>query len=340
MDKRVTARSPIAVLVFVVAMLGGAVPSALAAAKAEVHPAQSTSSFYLRGTNHYYVDFEAVPEGRGGAAEVKAEASFERYKDEFLNVTYSTQGRLFGDGGFEAKFPGIGRVKVHFKEETAHQTHYDEGPYCGDRVITNRRGAFVGFAGFHGKAGFTTAKARRGDGQIRETARQVCHLPNAPKAASVSAPTPTPAPEAPPPERSATINASGRSGAAAVHFSSVGANIDETGFGAGGLPTIDFEANYKSELRGMGVTASAYVDSPTSDAFSIPSPVGALADATIAPPKPFSGTGIFHLETPTSASWTGDLAVALPGVGTVPLTGPGITAQLCEESCAPASTSR
>jgi hypothetical protein len=311
-------------------VLGAAPSTALAATRTEVTPAHTSSSFFLRASNRYYLEFEAVPEGRAGAAEVTVGASYERYKDELLSVTYSSRGRIFGDGGFEAKFPGIGRVRVRFKEETAHKVRYEGGTGCGDEVITTRRGVFVGFAGFHGKAGFTTAMARRGDGQIRETARQVCHRPVAPEVEEA------PTPEVPPPTRSATIFASGKSGPAAVTFSSAGARIDEPGGTGSGLPTIDFNATYKSKLRGMGVTARVYVDSAHSNLFSVPTPIGALTDATIEPPKPFSGSGIFHLETPTIASWTGDLAVAMPGVGTVPLAGPGITARLCEASgCVP-----
>lgn len=328
-DKRVMARTPIAVLVFVVAMLGGPVPSALATTKTEVTPAQKSSSFVIKGSNYYYLEFKAVLEGRGGDPKVTVVASSERPEETLRSVTYSTPGKLLGDGGFEARFPGVGRVAVHFRQETAERSLVDDGPYCPEGLSTTRRGVFVGSVDFHGKAGFTTAKARRADGHLLENARLVCHVPVAPE------PTGTAAPEVPVTNRSATIYASGPSGPAAITFSSAGSNIDQQGFGAGGLPTINFQATYKSELRGMGVAGRVYVTSPRSTFFSVPAPIGALTDATIAPPKPFSGSGIFHLETPTSASWTGDLAVAMPGVGTLPLTGPGITAQLCEESCAP-----
>lgn len=221
---------------------------------------------------------------------------------------------------------------MHFKQEAANKIPVDDGPYCPEGMSTTRRGVFDGSVNFRGKAGFTTARARRADGHLLETTRLVCHVPVA------SAPEGKQAPEVPLPIPNATIYAFGPSGPAAITFSSAGSNIDQSGFGAVGRPTIDFQATYESELRGMGVAARVYVTSPRSTFFSIPAPVGALTDATIAPPKPFSGSGIFHLEMPTSASWTGDLAVAIPGVGTVPLTGPGITAQLCEESCAPAPT--
>ena len=54
-----------------------------------------------------------------------------------------------------------------------------------------------------------------------------------------------------------------------------------------------------------------------------------LAEATVAPPAPFSGSATFHLDDPKTASWTGDLAVEMPGLGKVSLTGDGIEAGLC-----------
>ncbi len=55
-----------------------------------------------------------------------------------------------------------------------------------------------------------------------------------------------------------------------------------------------------------------------------------LAAATARPPKPFSGTASFARDASGSTSWTGTLAVALPGAGAVPLTGPVFTADLAK----------
>jgi hypothetical protein len=64
--------------------------------------------------------------------------------------------------------------------------------------------------------------------------------------------------------------------------------------------------------------------------FAVPNLAEPLAEATVAPPAPFSGSATFHLDSPKTASWTGDLAVELPGIGKVPLTGEGIDAGLCK----------
>jgi hypothetical protein len=316
---------PVLTLVAVLALLASAAPSATAAIKTQIEPPRTTSSFSLRASNRYYVEFQAVPEGRRGAAKVTVEVSHERYKDELISITYTTRGRFFKDGGFEAKLPGLGRVAVHFKQTKSHKFSFDGPSGCTQDVYTVHRGSFVGSVAFHGKGGFTVAKTRRAEGRILETSREVCHV------SSIPEPEEPPAAEVPVQFRQASIFASGQSGTAAVTFMTSGPRQAQ-GISVSGLPTIVFEATYRSELRGMGVSARAYIDSDDSRFLSVPTPIGTLTDATVTPPSPFSGTGVFHLETPTTASWTGELAVALPGIGDVPLAGPAITARLCEDA--------
>ena len=64
--------------------------------------------------------------------------------------------------------------------------------------------------------------------------------------------------------------------------------------------------------------------------FRVPDLAAPPTEATVTPAAPFSGSATFHLDDPRSASWTGDLAVELPGLGKVPLTGEGIDAGLCK----------
>jgi hypothetical protein len=60
------------------------------------------------------------------------------------------------------------------------------------------------------------------------------------------------------------------------------------------------------------------------------------SEAKIEPPAPFSGSDTFALESPHAASWTGDLKMTLPLLGTVGLTGPKFEPTLCEgNQCTP-----
>ena len=67
--------------------------------------------------------------------------------------------------------------------------------------------------------------------------------------------------------------------------------------------------------------------------FSLTAPDGTPTEATVKPPAPFSGTATFKLESPTTASWTGDLSVELPTLGTVDLAEPGFQAGACAAQC-------
>ena len=70
-------------------------------------------------------------------------------------------------------------------------------------------------------------------------------------------------------------------------------------------------------------------------------PFLASAEATLEPPPPFEGSGVFHFEPGDapydgSASWEGSLSVEFPGTAKMPLAGPGVEAELCVlEGCAP-----
>ena len=51
--------------------------------------------------------------------------------------------------------------------------------------------------------------------------------------------------------------------------------------------------------------------------------------ATVTPPSPFSGTATFHASAGASAEWEGPLAVDLPGIGPIQLTGSQFKPELC-----------
>jgi hypothetical protein len=260
------------------------------------------------------------------SAKVSAVATSERYKVEMIGVAYSTHGRYAADGGFDAKLRGIGRVAVHF-EQTGEHRAIDFAPEdCSGRAPVVRTGVFRGTIAFRGQRGFTTVRGRSAAGQIRETFRQVCHE----EISEPVEPTEPPAPEAPAPDQSATVDAGGGGGGTATYFWAAGPRQAEPpGSGGSGIPTVAFEARYASRFHGMTLFAQASVDSG-SNRLSVPTPIGTLTDATVEPPAPFSGSAVFHLESPTAASWTGDLRVGFPGIGKVPLAGPGTTAKLCE----------
>lgn len=66
-----------------------------------------------------------------------------------------------------------------------------------------------------------------------------------------------------------------------------------------------------------------------SSAFEITGSPNRLTSAVVTPPAPFSGTGSFEAASGELAEWDGTLAVDLPGLGTVQLTGSQFTPELC-----------
>ena len=54
----------------------------------------------------------------------------------------------------------------------------------------------------------------------------------------------------------------------------------------------------------------------------------ALTSATIAPPAPFHGKGVYSAAPDGMTSWTGPLSVSFPGAPRTPLTGPEFSAEL------------
>jgi len=99
-------------------------------------------------------------------------------------------------------------------------------------------------------------------------------------------------------------------------------------------PITDFSATYTHERGKVSIFATTSVLGQEKGQFSLTAPNGTPIEATVAPPAPFTGSAAFELESPTTASWTGDLSVEIPTLGTVDLTGPGFQAGACAAHCA------
>jgi hypothetical protein len=57
----------------------------------------------------------------------------------------------------------------------------------------------------------------------------------------------------------------------------------------------------------------------------------ARGSAEVTPPVPFTGSGVLQEAPDGSTLWTGDLSVAFPGIGSVPLVGPTFTSRLADD---------
>jgi hypothetical protein len=92
---------------------------------------------------------------------------------------------------------------------------------------------------------------------------------------------------------------------------------------------VIFTATYSRRLDGMRFSAGTKVEVKNAQGLGVSPSTGTPSEAAVEPPTPFAGSAEFALESPTVASWTGDLRVPIPTLGTVALTGPEFKRSLC-----------
>jgi hypothetical protein len=231
----------------------------------------------------------------------------------------------FANGTLDAKIGGLGRFRGHFVPDTS----LTEGPEkgCTGDPTTIEKGHFVGSFSFHGEMGFTTVQARRAPGRVTRQGATSCPASRPRGPLRHRSPHGKAEKERKKRERETFRLLAGDARGKLVFR----AEREESPEPDEGSPTA-FSASTTETTGSLQVSRSASVfeiggDSAT--AFQIPNLAEPLAEATVSPSAPFSGSATFHLDDPKTAGWTGDLAVELPGAGQVPLTGENISAGLC-----------
>lgn len=259
------------------------------------------------------------------------------------SVIFSTSKALGEGGGQTVNYfalrkhgaPGLrqGRIDLkigklgHFRGRfVARSTRRQKLPSrCKGDPTTNEDGYFVGSFVFHGERGYTTIRAAREKGSITRQGAAECVVP---KEHRGHRPNRYARQEREREEKAFRLVAGDAEGQ--VLFQ---AGREEAPQGLNREPTI-FQATTEGAKAGIfSVSRSASLfafDPHSTSTFLTPNLAEPLAEATLEPSAPFSGSATFHLDTPNTASWTGDLAVELPGIGKVPLTGTKIYAGLCK----------
>lgn len=296
------------------ALLGA--PAAGAAAKTESTPALRIASFDARGTGGWVLGVSAgrVSKGPTGVA-------MTTHGPHHGEVSYiGVKGRLTADDRIVERWPGLGHIAVRFEEtsKTVLSTHALKGCKVeGQAAIL--KGVFRGTIEFHGERGYTTVARRSARGEIVAIPREVCKRDKHPSP-----------PHEPATQPGIEFVLAGRDLAGgSLEFSAF--RLDRS-FG-GAAPTAEFEATYTRERHGLLTVARTEVSDEGADALTLTAPHGKPTEATVNPPAPFSGAGAFKLESPTKASWTGDLSVEIPILGDVSLTEPSFKAGACAAHC-------
>ncbi|MEX2108080.1 MAG: hypothetical protein WD827_04245 [Solirubrobacterales bacterium] len=223
-------------------------------------------------------------------------------------AAYAVFGRIEGNR-IKARFGNLGRISVKF---VGRRSKGGRSP-CEEPFELVEAGIFRGTIRFAGERGYTKVNDHNASGVVLGANLAAC----ANQAASSAAP---PFPIIPKPTTHL---------AAVTKKSGTVVSVDAVAFG--GARRIAITGSLTESRGKMRVqrVASAIVGGKR--AF-VSSGVGQRpAFATVKPPKPFSGTGVFQENSPLSNSWTGSIAAWLPGAGRVSLAGPRFASSLCRQ---------
>jgi hypothetical protein len=205
----------------------------------------------------------------------------------------------------QATFPGLGRVSVHFRPAGRTQRGL---AVCRGRAPIRQDGIFRGVVKFEGEHEFTRIDVENAKGSTYRSFKEICKMPSDTGS------------ETPP---NYWLTESARSHGRAIVFAAT-ESVDDWGLGRSAV----FFAAQRERRHGMLSVRVASVQADA-DAFALSGPPMRRDSVTITPPVPFSGTASFLAPPGAPAKWEGTLAVELPGAGTVPLTGPQFTPELC-----------
>jgi len=215
-----------------------------------------------------------------------------------VGAVYSTRGRISGNL-IRARFGNLGRLSVRFRPSR----------HCAGATAIEDQGTFRGVIRFSGEQGYTRVDSPRARGFMIRPGRDTC--------------------------------AGGRRArsAAALPISRLTTHLAVVSKGSGRVVSVDVLGSHQPRLwvqastlerRGkMEVRRVAYAVVGGPNAFVSSGAGEHPAFATLRPPKPFSGTGVFEENADLAQSWTGNLAVWLPGAGRVSLAGPRFASSFC-----------
>jgi hypothetical protein len=316
----------IAALLAATAIVGALALPAGAAAKPRRtrQKASVTAQLSLRGSHGFRLELSAF-----SPSDTTLSASSRASQDGIVSVDYFSfsrhNRRSVFDGKLNVRVGRLGHFRGRFvptSTEAKHETFND----CKGKPTTYEKGYFVGSFAFHGERGYTVVHTHKARGSVTRQPAETCTEPGGPPWHESAHETR----ETRERERGEThlLAADKR---ADVLFQ---AYREETKDQMDPAQTsFQVTVNHRPKVGRFSVAYSAVVfgsDPGSAAAFQTPDLAEPPAEATIDPPAPFSGSATFHLLDPKTASWTGDLAVDMPGLGKVPLAGAGIDAGLCK----------
>jgi hypothetical protein len=264
------------------------------------------AEFTLQGSNDYRITVSADPGGGRDSIELTATGGSGE-------VDYIASGRVTANR-IEARLGKLGRISVRFVPSGRQRRVKVPKKCLPERppVVTSRLGSFVGTIRFRGEDGYTRVSTRSAKGGVGDP------LANTPK--KLSCQFHESSEERKRELESVSLDASSSVTGVSFNASRLFGNLSQDGLSGGPAAPGDdylFLAASVERTGRMSIIRSAGALGGSED-FSFDD---ALTSATVRPPSPFTGTGNFVRNPDGSTGWTGDLAVPLPGLGAVDLTG-------------------
>jgi hypothetical protein len=305
------------------ALIGLAAPVGAIAAKTYHQRARTSAGFFAHATHGFSLYLLATDRLVIFSVHKDAQGQGEQ------SVDYLHLGRDRADaidrGRLDVEVGGLGHFRGHFVA-TSTKTEKPGSGCTGDPTVTEE-GYFVGSFVFHGERGYTSLHASREQGLITRQGATECRVAKEPrnrrhqgKRAEEST------------EKAAEEDEYRLVAADAEAHVVLQASREQVPPGPGNGATTTFQVSARGDKAGpflVSHRAAIFDTHGAAATFLTPNEAEPLAEATLEPPAPFSGSATFQLETPKTASWTGDLAVELPGLGKLPLTGKKIYAGAC-----------
>jgi hypothetical protein len=325
-------RRSAAVLGLLIALSCLSAPASVARPHPEVRPA-STEALVSLGSSHGYEIGLSMPTPKIAilyAFRQVGEGSEESDSSSsgFLQSAYAVRvkGDLLGSGRIRAVFPSLGKVSLRFKPNGKRKPRW-VGYGCRGKKPVTEYGTFRGSVSLVGEDGYFDLATRSGGGAVTRVPRALCRRDASqdqdededPRWAYVASgfgsfiyspgdgTTALLWAAARAPRRTITMRVAHRESAP---------------------PGAEVDVQVLELRHGIAIGRSAFIQSNVPGTLTSSLPGQHPASATLKPAAPYQGEGSFLENSSTSHSWTGDLAVSLPGMD-VPLTGPEFKTSLC-----------
>lgn len=281
----------------------------------------------LRGTNGYKIKVTLTDRHR---------LAVQAIDTDFAHRTITTVAyglpvhQRQGSDDIKARIGSLGRIDMRFVPERTKKA----GPgstQCAGGELTTETGHYVGSISFRGEGGYTRGESHRVAGTIETESIGTCPPQKQVKAIQgEEAETVGKLEEEEQAKRTAELNevqVDAKARRSKVVFT--GTRV-EAASGGRKVSSVNFLAIGPRERGPIREVSLVGIIGVKGSSFQVPDLQNPTNEAIVSPSSPFSGSATFRGESPEPGTWTGDLKVALPGFGTVPLTGGDVQASMCQ----------